>query len=187
MSSSQTTVAATATVAAVAAGVIAYAAYFDYRRRHSAEFRKQLRRGERQQARAAKDHAELSAKAQKQMIKQIVDEAKEEGFPASAEEKEAYFLEQVQAGEMLGADPTKELDAALAFYKALKVYPTPGDLINIYDKTVSKPILDILAEMIAYDGSLRIGTSYTGPAGVDMAELMREMGEMGGVPGVGLD
>jgi import receptor subunit TOM20 len=41
--------------------------------------------------------------------------------------------------------------------------------------------------MIAYDGSLRIGTSYTGPANVDMAELMREMGEMGGVPGVGLD
>jgi import receptor subunit TOM20 len=86
------------------------------------------------------------------------------------------------------------------------VYPTPGDLINIYDKTVSKvrpltqhpvssktthtdkactqPILDILAEMIAYDGSLRIGTSYTGPAGVDVAELMREMGA---VPGVGLD
>ena len=44
--------------------------------------------------------------------------------------------------------------------------------------------------MIAYDGSLRIGTSYTGPANVDMAELMREMGEMGemgAVPGVGLD
>ncbi len=39
--------------------------------------------------------------------------------------------------------------------------------------------------MIAYDPTLRIGTSYTGgPAGVDMAELMREMG---GVPGVGLD
>jgi import receptor subunit TOM20 len=49
--------------------------------------------------------------------------------------------------------------------------------------------LDILAEMIAYDKSLRIGTSYTGPSGggVDVAELMREMGEMGAVPGVGLD
>lgn len=105
------------------------------------------------------------------------------------------------------------LEAALAFYKALKVYPTPGDLINIYDKTVSKvlkairflsfasfhfamltrvlffvqPILDILAEMIAYDGSLRIGTSYTGPAGVDVAELMREMGAEMGAPGVSLD
>lgn len=42
--------------------------------------------------------------------------------------------------------------------------------------------------MIAYDKSLRIGTSYTSPAGgVDVAELMREMGEMGGAPGVGLD
>jgi len=30
------------------------------------------------------------------------------------------------------------VDAALAFYKALKVYPQPGDLIGIYDKTVSK-------------------------------------------------
>ncbi|KAK4148750.1 mitochondrial outer membrane translocase complex, subunit Tom20 domain-containing protein [Chaetomidium leptoderma] len=190
---SRAAVVATATVAAVTAGVLAYAAYFDYRRRHSAEFRKELRRSQRQQARADKDNAEANANAQKQAIKDAVDDAKDEGFPASAEEKEAYFLEQVQAGEVLGADPTKGLEAALAFYKALKVYPTPGDLINIYDKTVSKPILDILAEMIAYDGSLRIGTSYTGPAGggVDVAELMREMGaemgEMGGVPGVGLD
>jgi import receptor subunit TOM20 len=38
--------------------------------------------------------------------------------------------------------------------------------------------------MIAYDGSLRLGTSYTGRGGVDVAELMREMGA---VPGVGLD
>lgn len=30
------------------------------------------------------------------------------------------------------------LEAALHFYKALKVYPTPGDLIGIYDKTISK-------------------------------------------------
>lgn len=40
--------------------------------------------------------------------------------------------------------------------------------------------------MIAYDGTLRIGPQYTSPT-VDVAELMREMGEMGGVPGVGLD
>lgn len=33
---------------------------------------------------------------------------------------------------------SRTLEAALAFYKALKVYPTPGDLIGIYDKTVSK-------------------------------------------------
>lgn len=83
---------------------IAYAAYFDYRRRNSADFRRQLRRNQRQQQRAEKSHAEASAVAQRQAIKDAVDDAKEEGFPASAEEKEAYFLEQVQAGEVLGAD-----------------------------------------------------------------------------------
>lgn len=33
---------------------------------------------------------------------------------------------------------SKTIDSALAFYKALKVYPTPNDLISIYDKTVDK-------------------------------------------------
>ncbi|KAK0629685.1 mitochondrial outer membrane translocase complex, subunit Tom20 domain-containing protein [Bombardia bombarda] len=179
-------VVATATVAAVATGLLAYAVYFDYRRRSQSEFRRQLRRNEKKQERLAKELAQAAQQAQRQSIKQAVDEAKEDGFPTSSEEKEAYFLEQVQAGEILGADPSKAVDAALAFYKALKVYPTPGDLIGIYDKTVSKPILDILAEMIAYDGTLKIGGSYTG-SGIDMAEMMREMGEMGGIPGVGLD
>lgn len=87
----------------------AYAAYFDYQRRHNAEFRRQLRRNERRQARAEKDLAEASAKAQRQRIKQAVDEAKEEGFPTSAEDKEAFFLEQVQAGEMMSADRTSAL------------------------------------------------------------------------------
>ncbi|KAK4465231.1 mitochondrial outer membrane translocase complex, subunit Tom20 domain-containing protein [Cladorrhinum samala] len=188
-----------ATVAAVATGVLAYAVYFDYRRRTSAEFRRELRREERRQARSAKEQAVADARAQKLALYQAVDEAKAEGFPTSSDDKEAYFLEQVQAGEMLGPDPTKSLEAALAFYKALKVYPTPGDLINIYDKTVSKPILDLLAEMIAYDGTIRVGTNYTNPApaGVDINELMREMGaemgdmsdmsDLGAAPGVPLD
>lgn len=68
------------------------------------------------------------------------------------------------------------MDAALCFYKALKVYPQPRELISIYDKTVPKvcrdphsfcwpvahtltttqPILDILAEMIAVDSSISV-------------------------------
>ena len=52
-----------------------------------------------------------------------------------------------------GAD---EVEAALCFYKALKVYPQPSDLMSIYDKTVPKPVLDILAEMIAEDPSIAV-------------------------------
>jgi len=173
---------ATATVAAIATGVLAYAVYFDYKRRNDIEFRRMLRRNEKKQARAEKDQAVAAMESQRHAIKRAVDEAKEEGFPTDPDGKEAYFLEQVQNGELLGADPTKIVDAALAFYKALKVYPTPNDLINIYDKTVAKPILDILAEMIAYDGTVKIG-GYTGGPAVDVADLMREMG----VTGPGLD
>ncbi|KAK0643674.1 mitochondrial outer membrane translocase complex, subunit Tom20 domain-containing protein [Cercophora newfieldiana] len=170
---------ATATVAAIATGVLVY---FDYRRRNQAEFRRALRRNEKKQARAEKDQAVAAQEAQRHAIKRAVDDAKAEGFPTDPDGKEAYFLEQVQNGELLGADPAKIVEAALAFYKALKVYPTPNDLINIYDKTVAKPILDVLAEMIAYDGTVKIG-GYTGGPAVDVADLMREMG----VAGVGLD
>ncbi|KAM7217065.1 Mitochondrial outer membrane translocase complex, subunit Tom20 domain containing protein [Rhypophila decipiens] len=173
MAPSTTTIATT--VAVIAGGFVAYAAYFDYKRRNDPEFRRDLRREYRRQARVNKEKAQADIQAQRQHVKQAVDEAKEEGFPTSVEEKEAYFLEQVQNGEILGQDPANTFEAALAFYKALKVYPTPADLINIYDKTVSKPVLEVLAEMIAYDGTLRIGGAFQAPPDVDIAEMMREL------------
>lgn len=36
---------------------------------------------------------------------------------------------------LTGADP---VETALCFYVALKAYPSPRELINIYDKTVPK-------------------------------------------------
>lgn len=82
--------------------------------------------------------SEADTIAHRKKVKAAVDAAKEEGFPSGSDEKEAYFLEQVQNGEVIGADPTKIFDAALCFYKALKVYPTPGDLIQVYDRSVPK-------------------------------------------------
>lgn len=173
----QTSTVVTATVATAATAIVAYAIYFDYRRRSYAEFRRDLRRNERRQFRAEKEQAEASTRAQRDAIKAKVDEAKEEGFPAGVEEREAYFNEQVMSGEMLSSDPSKAVESALAFYKGLKVYPAPGDLIKIYDSTVPKPILDILAEMIAYDSSLDIRSRPAGPGGINL----------GDIPNVGLD
>lgn len=135
-----------------------YAVFFDYRRRSQADFRRTLRRNERRQARAEKEEAEESTRRQRDAIKARVDEAKDEGFPTGVEEREAYFNEQVMSGEMLSSDrmdsppfhspdgaamlmpstATKSIESALAFYKGLKVYPAPGDLIKIYDSTVPK-------------------------------------------------
>ncbi|KAH6659548.1 mitochondrial outer membrane translocase complex, subunit Tom20 domain-containing protein [Truncatella angustata] len=150
----QTSTIATISVATIATGLLGYAIYFDSQRRQSVEFRRTLRRNERQASRKEKESAAAGRQERVKDIQTAVDAAADEGFPTGVNEREGYFMEHVQIGEQLAADPSKTMDAALAFYKALKVYPTPGDLIGIYDKTVDKRVLDVLAEMIAYDKAL---------------------------------
>ncbi|KAJ8106852.1 hypothetical protein ONZ43_g6919 [Nemania bipapillata] len=169
---------ATISVATAATGLLAYAVYFDYQRRKNPDFRKTLRREERRQVRAEKEEAVAQSKEKRRTIQAAVDAAIEEGFPSGVNEKEQYFMEYVQQGETLASDPSLTCDAALAFYKALKVYPTPRDLISIYDKTVDKRVLDVLAEMIAYDKSLDLDNQV--PVTASLEDLMD-------IPSAGLD
>lgn len=125
-------------------------------------------------------------------IRQAVADAKDEGFPADLEEREGFFMSQVAKGEGLCADSTLDrtltpynppfskfgsnlvilgsshVEAAVAFYKALKVYPQPKDLIAIYDRTVPKDVLEILAEMVAMDPSLKLG-AFASDSGAESA------------------
>jgi import receptor subunit TOM20 len=151
-------------------GVIAYAFYFDYKRRNDAEFRKALKRDSKRSAKQAKLEAEASTRQRRDEIRALVDQVNQENLPSDAEGHEQFFMEEVSKGEQLLQDETKSIEAALSFFRALKVYPTPEELINIYDKTVPKVclscsslspgsrandflqhVLDILAEMIALD------------------------------------
>jgi len=166
----------TASVAVTVGGLLAYAVYFDHRRRTDPNFRKELKRESRRQARAAKEEAEADKIKEKAAIKEAVKAAQEEGFPQNVEEKEAYFMEEVAQGEMLSQSGTDNFAAALYFYRALKVYPEPSDLVNIYDKTVQRPVLDILSEMIALDDGLS-----------HVALLGRRAPSDDGLPTVGLD
>ncbi|KAL3486391.1 mitochondrial outer membrane translocase complex, subunit Tom20 domain-containing protein [Aspergillus germanicus] len=153
---------AVASACTIITGLLAYAVYFDHKRQTDPEFRKSLKRNNRRLARAVKEEAEAQGAQWRENIKKAVQQAKDEGFPTDLEEKEAYFMSQVAKGESLCAED--KLEAALAFYKALKVYPQPKDLISIYDKTVPKEVLEILAEMVALDQTLRLGT-FTGEGG----------------------
>jgi mitochondrial import receptor subunit TOM20 len=135
-----------------------------------------LKRESRRQARVAKEESEAQNKKQRELIKTAVREALEEGFPTDLEEREAYFMQQISTGEQLAGEgmPIREestahaeqltsysgsdpIAAALCFYRGLKVYPEPSSLINIYDNTVSKDILEILALMVAQDKNLNVG------------------------------
>jgi hypothetical protein len=81
--------------------LLAYAIYFDHRRRNDPNFRKALRREHRRQAKAAKEEAEAQGALQREAIKAAMAEAKEEGFPTDAEEKETFFMSEVSRGEQL--------------------------------------------------------------------------------------
>ncbi|KAG8527528.1 uncharacterized protein KY384_007680 [Bacidia gigantensis] len=143
--------------------ILGYAVYFDYKRRSDPAFRRALKKESRREARAVKEEAENQNAQQKQAIQDVVDQARRDDSPTSIEEREAYFMEQVSQGEGLVGDDSRRLEAATFFYKALKVYPNPKDLIGIYDKTVPKPVIDVLAEMIALDSSLSGSLSGSGP------------------------
>ncbi|KAI1076788.1 mitochondrial import receptor subunit tom-20 [Whalleya microplaca] len=165
----QTNTLVTISAATVGTGLLAYAVYFDYQRRRDPNFRRNLRREERRQVRAEKEQSVAETKQKRKDIQRAVDDANDEGYPDGVNEREQFFMDHVQQGEILAADPTKTMEAALAFYKGLKVYPSPGDLISIYDKAVDKRVLDVLAEMIAYDKNMDIGGPL--PAGVNLSDL----------------
>lgn len=80
---------------------IAYAVYFDHKRRTDPEFRKSLKRESRRQARAAREEAEAQGAQQKEAIKRAVKNAIDEGFPTDVEEKEEFFMTEVARGERL--------------------------------------------------------------------------------------
>ena len=72
------------------------------------------------------------------------------------------FNSESQVQSNVSTPGTDNIEAALCFYKALKVYPQPKDLIGIYDKTVPKEVLEILADIVVMDDGLSISGSFTG-------------------------
>ncbi|QIW98693.1 hypothetical protein AMS68_004211 [Peltaster fructicola] len=162
-----TTTVVLAVAGTLSAGLLAYAVYFDHKRRSDPEFRKHLKRQHKEASRQQERATKAAQQGQKARIQSLVEEAIAEGVPQDPEEKEGYFMEEVGRGEKMCQDGSDPVDAALSFYKALKVYPSPRELMDIYDKTVPKPVFDILAEMIAIDSSISITRSDSGSATVE--------------------
>jgi import receptor subunit TOM20 len=44
-------------------------------------------------------------------------------------------------------------DAVLPFYKAIKVYPAPKELINIYQQTLPQPVFETVINILAIEVS----------------------------------
>jgi import receptor subunit TOM20 len=152
-SSRSTTGALTLAGLAVAGGLLAYAAYFDYKRRNDVEFRKKLRKDKKRVDKALADSKESagitsSKEITPEKLREALEQVKNEESPKTSEEKEAYFMQHVGLGEQLAQQGTDFLlPAALSFFRALRVYPAPVELIMIYQKTVPEPVFKIIMEL----------------------------------------
>ncbi|TBU49006.1 MAS20-domain-containing protein [Dichomitus squalens] len=157
-SSSRTSTVLTVGAVTVLSGLVAYAVYFDYKRRNDSDFRKKLRKEKKkvtkqtQQAQAASEAAsEVSPAA----IKQALAKIREEEIPATPDDKEGYFMMQVQIGDQLvQKGPSFYLPAACAFFRALRVYPSPVEFIMMVQSTLPAPIFKIFMELVNADVSM---------------------------------
>lgn len=134
----------------VATAAVGYAVYFDYRRRHDVNFRRQLKKRavdqEKQALKLAKELKQLKLESVKQAL---LDDLEANPIPTDLSEKESFFMQQVALGEQLASKPQLKIDAAICFYKALAVYPNPTDILGIYQRSVPQDVYEIVVMMIA--------------------------------------
>ncbi|GAA5937674.1 TOM complex receptor protein TOM20 [Sporobolomyces koalae] len=149
----------------IAAATVGYAVYFDYRRRNDAVFRKNLLKEYKKVDKKVK-HAQEAGKEQIQAaLKRAIELANAEPVPTTAEGKEQFFMEQVALAEQLAArSPEFYVAAAISFYKALKVYPAPQELIMIYQKSLPPAVFDLVMELISLEINAAASSRSAGPA-----------------------
>ncbi|OMH85827.1 Mitochondrial import receptor subunit tom20 [Zancudomyces culisetae] len=76
--------------------------------------------------------------------------------PQRPEEREAYFMKEVSAGEAVCAQGEKGYEqAAKHFYHALKVYPNPIELVLIYQRTIPEQLFTIIMAMMAQEVKIK--------------------------------
>ncbi|KAK4048151.1 mitochondrial import receptor subunit tom20 [Microbotryomycetes sp. JL221] len=153
------------TTGVITSAVVAYAAYFDYRRRNDPVFRKKLLKQQRKVDKIGKAQAQEQAAVGRaqvvQALKRAITLINQEQVPQDVEAREQFFLEQLAMGEQLAARSAEfYVAAAIAFFKALKVYPAPQELIMILQKTQPAAVFDLVMELI----TLEMSTSTTASA-----------------------
>ncbi|KAI8092796.1 uncharacterized protein BX664DRAFT_328170 [Halteromyces radiatus] len=142
------------TIGLVATGIVvvsglSYIVYYDYKRRNDPHYRKQQKRERKREIKKANKNQKEEAFA---TIQKVLDQVAQDEFPTLAEEKEVYFMNQISLGESLAAKGEAYYhESVLPFYRALKVYPKPLDLIMIYQKTVPDAIFQIIISIMSLE------------------------------------
>ncbi|TPX33990.1 hypothetical protein SmJEL517_g03203 [Synchytrium microbalum] len=138
------------TTLAVAVASASYLVYFDYKRRNDVQFRKTLKRQKKALMKVQAEEEAARSRGRAATAGGSSDDA--DKIPTNVEEKEKYFMDQLQSGEILyRKGPAHYQAAAACFMRAMKVYPQPLELISLFQKSLPEPVFQILMEMMSAD------------------------------------
>ncbi|ORZ11334.1 MAS20 protein import receptor-domain-containing protein [Lobosporangium transversale] len=151
-----------ATVGVLTVATIGYAIYFDAKRRNDPEFRRKLKKERKRAQKLALEEAKKLSNRSAQTVEEALASIKDEDFPTSMEEREKFCMEQLSAGEALFTrGPQNYAQAAICFYKALKVYPAPAELVMVYQKTIPSEVFTLVMGMLSKDVQSKQEKYYT--------------------------
>ncbi|KAG0366480.1 hypothetical protein BGZ54_005286 [Gamsiella multidivaricata] len=151
-----------ATVGTLAVATIGYAIYFDQKRRNDPEFRRKLKKEKKRALKHQKEEEKKKVTRTAQTVEEALSGIKEEEFPTSMEEREKFCMEQLSSGEALFTQGPEGYDmAAICFYKALKVYPAPAELVMVYQKTIPPEVFTLVMGMLSMDVQKKQEKYYT--------------------------
>ena len=126
-----------AAVGTVSVAVLGYCVYFDYRRRHDVEFRRAIKREHKRLAGIEREKQRRAEVGEEEAVLDALRQAKATPLATSAEDREQAFMQEVARGEQLYAEgESQKYEAAICFWRALKMYPQPAELTRIYEQTI---------------------------------------------------
>ncbi|KAK9494009.1 hypothetical protein V1508DRAFT_403364 [Lipomyces doorenjongii] len=126
---------------AVAAGAAAYVISFDYRRRNSPEFRKQLRRNERKHRKNIELGKEKELQQSKDELKGLIVQSLQEEPTSinSAEEFEMQMSKELmKIDSYLHQGEKKYNDMVVSIYRLLVIHPMPKQIIEALKDNIPK-------------------------------------------------
>ncbi|KAG0379493.1 hypothetical protein BGX24_000233, partial [Mortierella sp. AD032] len=151
-----------ATVGTLAVATVGYAIYFDQKRRSAPEFRRKLKKEKKRAMKQQKEEEKKKTTQTTQTVEEALASIKEDDFPTSMEEREKFCMEQLSTGEALFTRGPEGYDmAAICFYKALKVYPAPAELVMVYQKTIPPEVFTLVMGMLSMDVHKKQEKYYT--------------------------
>ncbi|KAI3645124.1 hypothetical protein MP228_011288 [Amoeboaphelidium protococcarum] len=139
--------------ALLSVSLVGYAVYFDYRRRNDAEFRRSIMKSKKLVEQKQQEEEKQKQEELLESLQKAMDLVKAIEYPKSADERERFFMAQIQAGEKAYLTGAPVHESAAYFYAAVKICPNQMELLMILQKTAPADVVSLVYAMVTSEVS----------------------------------